>query len=183
MCINVAHVLSWNFLGATALLCLLFITARSPLYSHSHSFARVITMENAYYLLDAHWMLLIGWQLLGKQLTLWPYGLSMGLQESDTETKQPPQWTVAHQAPLPMGFSRQEHWSVLTCLPPRLFCPVEVKAQLYMVLRLRDVTLLTVYTIQIYRYSASSGWVIGWRRKVISWGVMTLDEIKKECYL
>ena len=27
-------------------------------------------------------------------------------------------WTVAHQAPLSMGFSRQEHWSRLPCLPP-----------------------------------------------------------------
>ena len=27
-------------------------------------------------------------------------------------------WTAAHQAPLSMGFSRQEHWSALPCLPP-----------------------------------------------------------------
>ena len=27
-------------------------------------------------------------------------------------------WTAAHQAPLSMGFSRQEHWSGLPCLPP-----------------------------------------------------------------
>ena len=27
-------------------------------------------------------------------------------------------WTVAHQAPLTMGFSRQEHWSGLPCPPP-----------------------------------------------------------------
>ena len=27
-------------------------------------------------------------------------------------------WTVAHQAPLSMGFSRQEHWSSLPCPPP-----------------------------------------------------------------
>ena len=27
-------------------------------------------------------------------------------------------WTVAHQAPLCMGFSRQEHWSGLPCPPP-----------------------------------------------------------------
>ena len=26
-------------------------------------------------------------------------------------------WTVAHQAPLPIGFSRQEHWSGMPCLP------------------------------------------------------------------
>ena len=27
-------------------------------------------------------------------------------------------WTVAHQAPLSMGFSRHEYWSGLPCLPP-----------------------------------------------------------------
>ena len=27
-------------------------------------------------------------------------------------------WTVAHQVPLSMGFSRQEYWSGLPCLPP-----------------------------------------------------------------
>ena len=27
-------------------------------------------------------------------------------------------WAAACQAPLSMGFSRQEHWSVLPCLPP-----------------------------------------------------------------
>ena len=27
-------------------------------------------------------------------------------------------WTVAHQAPLSMGFSRQENWSGLPCPPP-----------------------------------------------------------------
>ena len=27
-------------------------------------------------------------------------------------------WTAAHQAPLFMGFSRQEHWSELPCPPP-----------------------------------------------------------------
>ena len=27
-------------------------------------------------------------------------------------------WTVAHQTPLSMGFSRQEYWSGLPCPPP-----------------------------------------------------------------
>ena len=27
-------------------------------------------------------------------------------------------WTVAHQAPLSMGFSRREYWSGLPCPPP-----------------------------------------------------------------
>ena len=30
-------------------------------------------------------------------------------------------WTVAHQAPLSVGFSRQEHWSGLQCPPPQLW--------------------------------------------------------------
>ena len=30
----------------------------------------------------------------------------------------PTPWTVARQAPLSMGFSRQEYWSGLPCLPP-----------------------------------------------------------------
>ena len=30
-------------------------------------------------------------------------------------------WTVARQAPLSVGFSRQEYWSGLPCLPPRDF--------------------------------------------------------------
>ena len=28
-------------------------------------------------------------------------------------------WTVAHQSPLSIGFSRQEYWSGLPCPPPR----------------------------------------------------------------
>ena len=46
--------------------------------------------------------------------------------------------------------------------------------------------LLMVYTIQIYRDRASSGslWLLRkLRRRVISQGVVTLCEIKKECYL
>ena len=30
----------------------------------------------------------------------------------------PALWTVAHQAPLSVGFSRQEYWSGLPCPPP-----------------------------------------------------------------
>ena len=28
-------------------------------------------------------------------------------------------WNIAHQAPLSMGFSRQQYWSGLPCPPPR----------------------------------------------------------------
>ena len=34
-------------------------------------------------------------------------------------------WTVAHQAPLSMGFFRQENWSGLPCPPPGIFPPQE----------------------------------------------------------
>ena len=40
----------------------------------------------------------------------------VGKVESDSVQ---PLWTVAHQAPLFMGFSRQEHWSGLLCPPPK----------------------------------------------------------------
>ena len=32
-------------------------------------------------------------------------------------------WTEAHQAPLPVGFSREEYWSALPCPPPGVFPP------------------------------------------------------------
>ena len=36
-------------------------------------------------------------------------------------------WTVAHQAPLSMGFSRQEYWSGLPCPPPGGLPDPEIK--------------------------------------------------------
>ena len=38
------------------------------------------------------------------------------------------QWTAAHQAPLSMGFSRQEYWSGLPCLPSRGLPDPEIEA-------------------------------------------------------
>ena len=37
-------------------------------------------------------------------------------------------WTVAHQAPPSMGFSRQEHWSGLPCAPPQDLSHPGIKA-------------------------------------------------------
>ena len=37
-------------------------------------------------------------------------------------------WTVAHQLPLSMGFSRQGYWSGLPCPPPRDLCLVPLSA-------------------------------------------------------
>ena len=36
-------------------------------------------------------------------------------------------WTVAHQAPLSMGFPRQEYWSGLICSPPENLPNPEIK--------------------------------------------------------
>ena len=36
-------------------------------------------------------------------------------------------WTVVHQAPLSMGFSRQEYWSGLPCPPPGNFPDPEIE--------------------------------------------------------
>ena len=52
---------------------------------------------------------------------------SVGMQETAYEvgmlscsvmSDSPVPWTVAHQAPLSMGFSRQEYWSGLPCPSP-----------------------------------------------------------------
>ena len=38
-------------------------------------------------------------------------------------------WTIAHQAPLSMGFSRQEYWSGLLCPPPGDLLDPEIKPE------------------------------------------------------
>ena len=43
-------------------------------------------------------------------------GVGGGLAAQSCTTLAIP-WTIAHQAPLSMGFSRQEYWSGLPCLP------------------------------------------------------------------
>ena len=40
-------------------------------------------------------------------------------------------WPIAHQAPLSMGFSRQEYWSGLSCPPPGDFPDPGVKISMY----------------------------------------------------
>ena len=44
-------------------------------------------------------------------------GVGGGLAAQSCTTLAIP-WTIAHQAPLSMGFSRQEYWSGLPCSPP-----------------------------------------------------------------
>ena len=64
-------------------------------------------------------------------------------------------WTVAHQAPLSMGFSRQEYWSGWTCSPPGDLCDPGIKpvshiscidSQVLYLLALLDMILYTLYT-------------------------------------
>ena len=38
-------------------------------------------------------------------------------------------WTVAHQAPLSMGFSRQEYWGGLPCPPPGDLPDLEIEPE------------------------------------------------------
>ena len=47
-------------------------------------------------------------------------------------------WTVAHQAPLCMGFSRQEYWSGLSCPPPGGLSDPGIKPASLMSLALAD---------------------------------------------
>ena len=44
-------------------------------------------------------------------------------------------WTVAHQAPLSMGFSRQEYWSGLPCLSPGRLAHLGIKPSFLCLLR------------------------------------------------
>ena len=55
-----------------------------------------------------------------------------------------PLWTVAHQAPLSMGFSRQEYWSGLSCPPPgdHPNPGIEPRLTLYCLSHQRDVFLI-----------------------------------------
>ena len=41
-------------------------------------------------------------------------------------------WTVAHQAPLSMGFSRQEYWSGLSCPPQGIFLTQRLNPRLHL---------------------------------------------------
>ena len=47
-------------------------------------------------------------------------------------------WTQAHQAPLSMGFSSREYWSVLPCPPPENLPDLGIKPAALMSLALAD---------------------------------------------
>ena len=67
--------------------------------------------------------------------------------------------TVAHQAPLSMGFSRQEHWSGLSCPPPRDLSDPEIEPVSLMFLGLAGRFFTTSATWE------ASIWMYIWRRK------------------
>ena len=71
--------------------------------------------------LNPHLLCLLNWQVSslplkppGKPLKMLLLLLSRFSHVQHFETL----WTIAHQAPLSMGFSRQEYWSGLPCPPP-----------------------------------------------------------------
>ena len=73
-------------------------------------------------------------------------------------------WTVAHQAPLSMGFSRQEYWSGLPCPPlgglpnpgiePHFLCPLHWQVGFYHQRHLGSpVLIIQQYDSVIYMYT------------------------------
>ena len=54
-------------------------------------------------------------------------------------------WTVALQAPLSVEFSRQEYWSGLPFLSPRLYKKVKVKKSIQNLINQKPLTNLTRY--------------------------------------
>ena len=68
-------------------------------------------------------------------------------------------WTVAHQAPLSMGFSREEYWSVLPFPPQRNLANPGIKPRSLASLALQtDSLLLSRYDmLSMVKY----GWLVG----------------------
>ena len=61
-------------------------------------------------------------------------------------------WTVAHQAPLSMGFSRQEHWNGLPCPPPGDLPNSEIEPTSYMSPALSDGFFTTSAAWEVHVY-------------------------------
>ena len=62
-------------------------------------------------------------QIIGFKTGMHVHACSVTLVISDSVTL----WTIALQAPLSMGFSRQEHWSQLSCPPPEDLLDPEIE--------------------------------------------------------
>ena len=83
-------------------------------------------------------------------------------------------WTVTHQAPLSMGFSRQEYWSGWTCSPPGDLCDPGIEpvshisctvSQVLYLLALLDIILYTLYTYIYTHYIHYIIYVYFWKHK------------------
>ena len=61
-------------------------------------------------------------------------------------------WTVVHQAPLSMGFSRQEHWNGLPCPPPGDLPNSGIEPTSYMSPALSDGFFTTSATWEVHVY-------------------------------
>ena len=68
-------------------------------------------------LLRAHPQCYLSLSLFGRLCLLHVFVCSVTSGVSNSVTP----WTVAHQAPLSVGFSKQEYWSGLPCPPPGIF--------------------------------------------------------------
>ena len=75
-------------------------------------------------------------------------------------------WTVAHQAPLSVGFSRQEYWSGLPCLPPGYLPNLGIEPSSFMSPALVVGFLTTGATWEAHMYIYIFGVCI------IQWGLM-----------
>ena len=61
-------------------------------------------------------------------------------------------WTVAHQAPLSMGFSRQEYWSALPCPYPGIECNPGIESSSLIVNQFSVLQLKNLCTIPFYYF-------------------------------
>ena len=69
-------------------------------------------------------------------------------------------WTVAHQAPLSLEFSRQEHWSGFPCPPPGIFATHGSNLHLLLYKQI-----LYCWAHQGSPKSSSTGWHMVWRHR------------------
>ena len=91
---------TWTFLEATALNCYGFLCFLAPkCFERMHTYMSTSLCVPCVYRCES-----------------WTIKMAFACSVISIVSKSlRPQWTVAHQAPLSMGFSRQEYWSGLPC--------------------------------------------------------------------
>ena len=97
---------TWTFLEATALNCYGFLCFLAPkCFERMHTYMSTSLCVPCVYRCES-----------------WTIKMAFACSVISIMSKSlRPQWTVAHQAPLSMGFSRQEFWSGLPCLLQGIF--------------------------------------------------------------